>query len=325
MKRTVLIGKVPVEGYAALAPMAGFGDAAFRSVCREMGASLTVSEMVSAKGLVYGGAAEKTRELMMPYPNEGPYAVQLFGSDPAIMAEGARIAFETAKPDMIDLNMGCPVPKVVQNGEGAALMKDPRRIGEIVRAVSDAVPCPVTVKMRLGWDGGSVNVTDCAKQAEAAGAAFLTVHGRTRDAFYSGKADPAAIGEAVRAVGIPVAANGDIFSGSDAKKLYEKTGAALVAVGRGALGNPFLFREIEAGMENREFTSPAIHDKMDLLKKQILRAVERKGEYTAMREARPHAMYAVKGLRGASRLKEEAARMETAEDLERFCERVVSL
>ena len=325
MKRTVMIGGVRVEGYASLAPMAGFGDAAFRSICREEGACLTVSEMVSAKGLVYGGSAEKTRKLMMPYPNESPYAVQLFGSDPAILAEGARIACETAKPEMIDLNMGCPVPKVVLNGEGSALLKDPRKIEEIVRAVSDAVPCPVTVKMRLGWDRETVNAAECAKAAEAAGAAFLTVHGRTRDSFYTGRADPLAIGEVVRAVKIPVAANGDVASGEDAKRLYEQTGAALVAVGRGALGNPFLFREIEAVMENREFTSPSIHDKMDLLKKQIERAVACKGEYTAMREARPHAMYAVKGLRGASRLKEEAARMETMEDMYRFCERVASL
>ncbi len=325
LTRTVLIGKVRVEGYAALAPMAGFGDAAFRSVCREEGAAFTVSEMVSAKGLIYGGSAEKTRELMTPFPNESPYAVQLFGSDPAILAEGARIACDAVKPDMIDLNMGCPVPKVVLNGEGSALMKNPRRIEEIVRAVSGAVPCPVTVKMRLGWDGSSVNAAECARAAEAAGAAFLTVHGRTRDAFYTGKADPRAIGEVVGAVTIPVAANGDVFSGRDAKRLYEETGAALVAVGRGALGNPFIFREIEAVMENREFTSPSIHDKMDLLKKQVERAVARKGEYIAMREARPHAMYAVKGLRGASRLKEEAARMETTEDLERFAEKVVSL
>ena len=223
---------------------------------------------------------------------------------------------------MIDLNMGCPVPKVAQNGEGSALMKNPSLIGQIVGAVKGAIDRPLTVKMRLGWDDDSINAVECAKICEANGADAITVHGRTRAMFYSGQARAEEIARVVAAVNIPVIANGDIFTGADALRLYRETGAPMVAVGRGALGNPWIFSEINALMENKEFTHPSIRDKMDTLKRQIQGAAARKGEYTAVREARAQTMYYVKGLHGASRLKEEASKLSTMEEVAAFCNRV---
>ncbi|MBR4867192.1 MAG: tRNA dihydrouridine synthase DusB [Clostridia bacterium] len=302
--------------------MAGVADAAFRGICREAGAALTTSEMVSAKALCYNKHDNKTRSLMTPFETEGPYAIQLFGSEPDILAEGAKIACEYANPDMIDLNMGCPVPKVAQNGEGSALMKNPALIGQIVGAVKGAIDRPLTVKMRLGWDDDSINAVECAKICEANGADAVTVHGRTRAMFYSGQARMEEIARVVAAVNIPVIANGDIFTGADALRLYRETGAPMVAVGRGALGNPWIFSEINALLENKEFTHPSIRDKMNTLKRQIQGAAARKGEYTAVREARAQTMYYVKGLHGASRLKDEASKLSTMEEVAAFCNRV---
>ena len=302
--------------------MAGVADAAFRSVCREMGAAMTTSEMVSAKALSYNRHDSKTHALMRPYENEKPFAIQLFGSEPEFMAEGARVACEYAHPDAIDINMGCPVPKVASNGEGSALMKDPQLAGKIVKAVCEAADCPVTVKMRLGWDAESINAPEVARAVEASGACAVTVHGRTREMFYSGKALWEEIAKVKKTVSIPVIANGDVVSGESAKALYEATGADMIAIGRGALGNPFLFAEITAFMENSEFTSPSIRDKMDILLKQTARAVTLKGEYIALHEARAHAMYYLKGLRGAARLKEEAAHLETFEEMKAFAAKV---
>lgn len=316
------IGSVLIRGGATLAPMAGVADAAFRGICREAGAALTTSEMVSAKALCYNKHDNKTRSLMTPFETEGPYAIQLFGSEPDILAEGAKIACEYANPDMIDLNMGCPVPKVAQNGEGSALMKNPALIGQIVGAVKGAIDRPLTVKMRLGWDDDSINAVECAKICEANGADAVTVHGRTRAMFYSGQARMEEIARVVAAVNIPVIANGDIFTGADALRLYRETGAPMVAVGRGALGNPWIFSEINALLENKEFTHPSIRDKMNTLKRQIQGAAARKGEYTAVREARAQTMYYVKGLHGASRLKDEASKLSTMEEVAAFCNRV---
>lgn len=316
--KEVRIGSLAIRGYAVLAPMAGVADAAFRSVCREMGAAMTTSEMVSAKALCYNQHDSKTHALMRPFENERPFAIQLFGSEPVFMAEGARVAFAYAHPDAIDINMGCPVPKVAGNSEGSALMKSPALAGQIVKAVREAVDCPVTVKMRLGWDAAHINACEVAREAEQNGADAVTVHGRTREMFYAGKALWAEIAKVKAALKIPVIANGDVTSGESAAALYRESGADMIAVGRGALGNPFLFAEIAAFMENSEFTSPTIRDKMDVLIRQTARAVAIKGEYTALREARTHTMYYLKGLRGAARLKQEAAHLSTFAELEAF-------
>lgn len=321
--KEVRIGNLNVRGYATLAPMAGVADAAFRSVCREMGAAMTTSEMVSAKALCYNKHDSKTHALMRPYENEKPFAVQLFGSEPEFLGEGARIAYEYAHPDAIDINMGCPVPKVATNGEGSALMRDPTLAGRIVKAVREAVECPVTVKMRLGWDAEHINAVEVARAAEGNGADAVTVHGRTREMFYSGKALWEEIAKVKQAIHIPVIANGDVISGESASALFRESGADLIAVGRGALGNPFLFAEITAFMENSEFTSPSIRDKMDVLLRQTTRAVSIKGEYTALKEARTHTMYYLKGLRGAAKLKEEAAHLSTLDELKAFAEKVI--
>lgn len=320
--KEVTIGGIVIRGGATLAPMAGVADAAFRGICREYGAAMTTSEMVSAKALCYNKHDVKTHSLMTPFETEGPYAIQLFGSEPTILAEGARIACEYANPSIIDLNMGCPVPKVAQNGEGSALMKSPLLIGRIISAVRAAIDRPLTVKMRLGWDDDNINAVECAKICEANGADALTIHGRTRAMFYSGKARTEEIARVVAAVHIPVIANGDIFTGADALRLYRETDCPMVAVGRGALGNPWIFSEINAIIEKKEFTHPSIRDKMETLQRQIEGAAARKGEYTAVREARAQAMYYVKGIHGASRLKEEASRISSMEEVAAFCQRV---
>jgi nifR3 family TIM-barrel protein len=281
--------------------MAGVTDLPFRRICARYGAGLTYSEMISAKGLWYGD--KKTASLMRIAPDERPTAIQIFGSDPEIMATAVPKVMEF-KPDLIDINMGCPAPKIANNGDGSALMKDPALMGRIVRAVSDASPVPVTVKIRRGWDDNSINALECAKILEANGAAAVAVHGRTRTQFYSGKADWDTIREIKQALKIPVIGNGDIWSAEDAKAMLDMTGCDAVMVARGAQGNPFIFRQINELLETGKVSyRPSAADKVKQAIEHTCMLVEEKGESRGIKEARKHIAWYIKGLPGASALK----------------------
>lgn len=286
-----------------LAPMAGITDGPFRRICTSWGAGLTYSEMVSAKGLWYKD--KKTADLMKIIPEERPCAIQIFGSEPAIMAAAVPKVMEF-KPELIDINMGCPAPKIVNNGDGSALMKNPELMGKIVRAVADVSPVPVTVKIRKGWDDTSVNALECAKILEYNGAAAIAVHGRTRAAFYSGKADWDIIRDIKKTVSIPVIGNGDIWKAEDAVRMMDYTGCDAVMVARGAQGNPFIFRQINELMQNgRVEFYPTPQDKLEQALEQVRMLVAEKGESRGIKEARKHIAWYIKGLRGASAFKSE--------------------
>lgn len=284
-----------------LAPMAGITDGPFRKICTEWGAGMTYSEMVSAKGLWYKD--RKTAELMRIDEEERPCAIQIFGSDPQIMAAVVPQVMEF-KPEVIDINMGCPAPKIVSNGDGSALMKNPPLMGKIVRAVADASPVPVTAKIRLGWDDDNKNALECAKILEDNGAAAVAVHGRTRTAFYSGKADWDIIRDVKRELTIPVIGNGDIWKAEDAVRMFEYTGADAVMVARGAQGNPFIFRQINELMEKgRVEYFPSAQDRLEWALRHTRMLVEAKGESRGIKEARKHIAWYIKGLKGASVIK----------------------
>ncbi len=312
------IGNVTIQGYAALAPMAGVADRAFREVCKEYGACYLVGEMASAKGLVRGDG--KTGELLSVTDFERPMAVQLFGDDPQIMADAARLAL-AYKPDLIDLNMGCPAPKIAGNGGGSALHKNPRLAGEIIRAVSDAVHIPVTVKIRKGWDDTKVNAVEMACIAEQNGAKAICVHGRTRAQMYAPPVDIDIIRAVKQAVSVPVIANGDITSPQTAKQMYEQTGADLIMVGRGALGAPWLFAQINAFLgDGTLLPDPPMQTRMDVMLRQVERMIAYKGEYTAIREARKHAAWYLKGFRGAAALRRLSGELCTLDDARRLAQ-----
>lgn len=285
-----------------LGPMAGYTDHAMRTVCRELGAEGLITEMVSAKAVVYRD--RKTAPLARVRAEEQPCAVQLFGHEADVLAEAARIVAEGMEggvaPAMIDLNMGCPVHKIVSGGDGSALLRDPSLVERLVRAVKDAVSLPVTVKLRLGWDDAHRNAVEVARAAESGGADALFVHGRTRAQFYAGEADYTAIGEVVRAVGIPVVGNGDVRTAADAARLYAESGCIGVMVARGAVGNPFLFRELAAAAEGRDCPPPTPDEKFDIARRQLLLAVREKGETFAVLEARKHLGEYLRGHRGGA-------------------------
>ncbi len=310
------IGNVELGGYAALAPMAGVADRAFRELCMEFGAGYCVSEMVSSKGIAYN--SKKSAELMELSDKERPSAVQLFGTEPDTMAQAAEFAMRY-RPDVIDINMGCPAPKISGGGSGAALMRDPELCGRIVKAVSSAVVIPVTVKIRSGFDFEHINAVEVAKIVEKNGAQAVTVHGRTRQQFYAPPVNYDIIREVKRALTIPVIGNGDICSAKSAQHMYDYTGCDYIMVGRGALGNPWVFREIDEYFRTGKIISPpTLDEKLDVLSRHISRAVEYKGEYVGMREARKHTAYYLKGFKNAAKLRNLAFSMDTLDDLQKL-------
>ncbi len=317
------IGNVEITGRAALAPMAGVADRAFREVCVDFGAAYVVGEMVSCKGLCFED--RKSRELLELDDKERPAAVQLFGDDPAIMANAARLAMEV-KPDIIDINMGCPAPKIAGNHCGSALMREPELCRRIVQAVKVAVPVPVTAKIRKGYAKDEVNAVEVARAVEAGGADAVTVHGRTRDQMYAPPVDWDIIRQVKEAVNIPVIGNGDVVDAASAAALYEQTGCDLIMVGRGALGAPWVFSQIEAYLAHeRVLPDPPIAKRMATLCRQVERAVELKGENVALREARKHAAWYMKGWRGAASLRSLAGQLTTMEDLYRLCQQAMDM
>lgn len=314
------IKDIEFENNIFLAPMAGIADRAFRELCINYGAGYTVTEMVSSKGLTMGD--KKSKELLTLGEIENPAGAQIFGDDPEIMAQAAKKCLEF-HPDIIDINMGCPAPKIAMNGGGASLMKNPKLAGEIVKAVSDAVDIPVTVKIRKGWDDESITAVELAQIAEKNGASAITVHGRTRMQMYSGKVDYDIIAKVKKAVDIPVIANGDITDEQSAAIMLEKTNADAIMIGRGALGNPWIFRRINAYLsECRVLPDVSINEKMAVMLKHIQKIFEYKGEYTAMREARHHAAYYTKGIRGGAALRKEISTFEHFEQLEELAYKI---
>ena len=308
------LGEIKLEKTAALAPMAGAADRAFREICAELGACWVVGEMASAKGLSLG--SQKTAELLLLSGKERPGAVQLFGDEPDTMASAA-VTAAAFNPDAIDVNMGCPAPKVTAGGGGCALMKNLPLAGEIVRAAVNASGIPVTVKIRKGWDDDSANAVEAAVLAEENGAAAVTVHGRTRQQMYAPPVDLGIIAAVKKAVSIPVIGNGDITDIKSAVTMYEKTGCDLVMIGRGALGSPWIFRQLKAYFTRGVvLPEPEPDEKIRIMLKHVRLACIYKGERAAMREARKHAAWYFKGLRGAAALRRRAGSLEYFEQLE---------
>ena len=314
------IGNLEIKGFAALAPMAGVADRAMREICMSHGASFCVGELTSSRGVSLGD--KKSASLLSCNDAERPIASQLFGSEPQIMAEAAVKALEF-NPDFIDINMGCPAPKVAGNGGGSALMKDAVLAQKIVEAVVNTVNIPVTVKMRTGWDSEHLNAVELAKRVEAVGASMVTVHGRTRMQMYSPGIDYKTIAEVKNAVKIPVVANGDVLSGETAKQMYDVTGCDFVMVGRAAQGNPFVFEEINAFMKNEEYVPPSLEQRFSVLLEQIELMRKYKDERKALLESRKHTAWYMQGLNGAAALRRECGEINSIEDIKIICQKAL--
>ncbi len=318
------IGGVPLKFHAVLAPMAGVSDRAYRELCVRFGAAYCVSEMVSSKALSFN--SKKSEELMEISDLERPCGIQIFGDDPKCMADAAKHALEN-KPDIIDINMGCPAPKISSNGSGSALMKNPRLCGEIVKAVTAVTDIPVTVKIRKGWDDDSVNAVEVAKICESAGAAAITVHGRTRQQYYKPPVDYDIIKAVRESVSVPVIANGDIDSAERAKEVMDITGCDLVMIGRATLGNPWIFSQINAYLENPnvKIHTPDLEERLGVMIEHIGKMVEYKGEHMAMLQARKLVVGYFKGMKGAAALRNEAGKIKTLDDLYELRQKALSL
>ena len=314
MIRSLQIGSVTLPNNLILAPMAGVTDLPFRLLCKEQGAGLLCMEMVSAKAILYKN--RNTQALLTIDPRENPVSLQLFGSDPDIIAEIAH-QIEDRPFDILDLNMGCPVPKIVNNGEGSALMKNPKLAGEIIEKTVKAIKKPVTVKIRKGFDDDHVNAVEMAKIAEASGAAAVAVHGRTREQFYSGKADWDIIRQVKEAVKIPVIGNGDVTSPEAARQLVEMTGCDGIMIGRGAQGNPWIFRQILHWMETgEEEPKPDLEEVKAMILRHAKMLVEYKGAYTGIREMRKHVAWYTAGYPNSAKLRARVNEIESLEALE---------
>lgn len=320
--QTVKIGNVVIEKTAALAPMASIADRAYREICVEWGASYAVGELASAKALTFSD--RKTEELLFVSENERPMAIQLFGNEPDTMAKATEIALKY-NPDIIDINMGCPVPKVAGNGSGAALMKDPELSYEIVKSVVSVSTVPVTVKIRKGWDENSVNAVPFSELMEKAGAKAITVHGRTKNQMYRPYSDSSIIKSVKQAVSIPVIGNGDILTVEDAVRMYEETCCDLVMIGRGSYGNPFLFKQIKEYFEKGSYSPiPPLDERLEVMRKQVELAVKYKGEYIGMRESRRTAAFYLKGIGGAAKLRAMCGQLKTLDDLDKIIKMALS-
>lgn len=312
------IGNVTIEKTAALAPMASVADKAYRLMAKEFGAAYCVGEMASCKGLCYSD--RKTAELLSVSGVERPMAVQLFGAEPEFMAKAVKIA-EGYAPDIIDINAGCPMPKIVCGGAGSALMKTPELFGELVKAASEATPIPVTVKIRAGWDINSINAVEMAKIAEENGAAAIAVHGRTKEQLYSGKADWDIIKAVKSAVSVPVIGNGDVASVEDCIRMYDYTKCDLVMIGRGSYGRPWLFGQIRDYFDGKTpRPEPELDEKLEIMRRHIALLVEDKGELTGMKEARRQASWYIKGITGAAGLRNKFGGMNKLSDLDELIE-----
>lgn len=314
------IGKLAIDAAAVLAPMASVADYAYREMCARYGAAYTVSEMVSAKALCYGD--KKSLTLLKRCAADSPFSVQLFGDDPAFMAKAAHMVLPYS-PDMIDINMGCPVPKVAGNGCGSALMKDPPLAAQITSAAAEAVPVPVTVKIRKGWDDQSVNAPEFAKLMEQSGAAAIAVHGRTKQQMYRPPVDRDIIRQVKEAVSVPVIGNGGITDAFSAEEMYRETGCDLVMVAQGSYGKPWIFAQIRAYLtDGTVLPEPSLNEKLDIMLEHISLAIADKGEHTAMMESRRTAGWYIKGLRGAAQFRSACSSLSTYEDLKELTKKI---
>lgn len=314
------IGSVEIENPFVLAPMAGVTDLPFRKLCKEQGAGLICTEMVSAKAISFHN--KNTESLMEIDPLEHPVSLQLFGSEPELMAEVAK-SIEERPFDILDINMGCPVPKVVNNGEGSALLKDPELIGRIIKAVSDAVKKPVTAKMRIGFEGYPVDPVEIAKIMEDSGAAAIAVHGRTRQQYYAGQADWETIRKIKEAVSIPVIGNGDVDSPEKAEALLKETGCDAVMIGRGVRGNPWIFRELNHYfLTGEKLSPPSIQEVREMILRHARMQIEKKGEFTGIREMRKHVAWYTAGMRHSAGLRRESNLIADYQELEALLSRL---